>query len=51
MIVSGKSDFTQFLFKKRFEFIKKKRFISREKMRNSGTYNYDYAHSFFGKIF
>ena len=29
----------------------KKGFISSEKMRNSGKYNYDYAHSFFGKDF
>ena len=25
--------------------------ISREKIRNSGNPNYNYAHSFFGKIF
>ena len=25
--------------------------ISSEKMRNSGNYNYDYAHSFFGNNF
>ena len=29
----------------------KKWMIFNEKMRNSGNYNYDYAHSFFGKDF
>ena len=29
----------------------KKGIISGETMRNSGIYNYDYAHSFFGKYF
>ena len=55
MIVSEKSyqnisDYIQFLLKERFEFIKKG-IISSEKMRNSSKYNYDYAHSFFGKDF
>ena len=51
MIASEKShqnlsDYNQFLFKKRFEVIKKQIF-SGEKMRNSGKCIYDYAHSFF----
>ena len=33
---------------KRFEF-NKKRIISSERMRKSGNYIHDYAHSFFGK--
>ena len=55
MIISEKpyqnlSEYIQFLFKKIFE-LNKKGIISGEKMRNSGNYNYDYAHSFFGKDF
>ena len=38
------------LFKKRFE-VKKKEFLSSEKMRNLGNCIYDYAHSFFGEDF
>ena len=54
MIVSEKSHqnlsdkIYQFLFKKKFE-LNKKGIISSEKKRNSGNYNYYYAHSFFGK--
>ena len=44
------SHYIQFLFKKIFEF-NKNAIIANEKMRNSGNYNYDYAHSFFGKDF
>ena len=55
MIVSEKSyqnlsDYIQFLFIRKFEY-NKKGIISSEKMRNSGIYNNDYAHSFFGKDF
>ena len=55
MVVSEKShlnlsDYIQCLFTERFEF-NKKRIISSEEMRNSGNYNYDNAHSFFGKHF
>ena len=55
MIVSEKShqnlsDYIQFLFKKRYDLMKKG-IISTEKMRNSGNYIYDYAHSFFEKDF
>ena len=39
-----------FYIKKYFNLIRKG-IISSEKMRNSGNYNYDYAHSFFGKDF
>ena len=44
------SVYIQFLFKNRFGF-NKKGIISSEKMRNPGNYNYNYAHSFFGKDF
>ena len=44
------SEYIQFLFKKRFEF-NKKGIISCEKIRNSGDYVYDYAHSLIGKDF
>ena len=44
------SDYSQFLFKKDLNFLKKE-IISNEKMKNSGNYNYAYAHSFFGKDF
>ena len=55
MIVSEKSDYNlsdyiEFLFKKDLKLMKK-RTISNEKLRNSGNYIYDYAHSFFGKDF
>ena len=43
------SDYIQFLFNKRFE-LKKKGLFLEKKMRNSGKYIYDYAHSFFGNI-
>ena len=39
-----------FLFKKKLNLIRKD-IISSEKMRNQGNYNYDYAHSLFGKDF
>ena len=42
--------YNQFLFKFFFNLIKK-RIISSEKMRNSGYYNYNYAHSFFEQNF
>ena len=63
MIVLEKShrnllDYIQFLSEKWFKFIKKIYFdlikngiVSGEKMRNSGNYNYNYAHSFFGMDF
>ena len=56
MIVSEKSHqnlsgYIQFLFKKIFEFNKKEGIISSEKVRNSGNYNCDHTHSFFGKDF
>ena len=44
------SDYMQFLFNKRFYSIKQG-IICSEKLRNSGNYIYDYAHSFFGKDF
>ena len=44
------SGYNQFLFKKRFEVIKKQIFFN-EKVRNSGNCIYDYAHSFFGEDF
>ena len=55
MIVSKKSnqnlsDHFQFLLKKKINSILKG-IISREKMRNSGDYIYEYANSFFGKDF
>ena len=55
MILSEKthqnlSEYSQFLFKKKLNLVKKD-IISSEKIRNSGNYNYDYAHSFFGKDF
>ena len=48
--ISSKYIYILFLSKKRFEF-DKNGIISGEKMRYSGNYNYDYAHSFFGKDF
>ena len=55
MIVSEKpnqnlSDYIQFLFNKYFDLIKKGLFLVK-KIRNSGNYIYDYAHSFFGMDF
>ena len=44
------SDYNHFLFKKRFK-VNKKGIISSRKMRKSGNYSYDYAHSFFGEDF
>ena len=44
------SDSNHFLLKKRFD-VKEKQIFPSEKLRNSGNYNYDYAHSFFGKGF
>ena len=44
------SDYIQFLLKIEF-WSNKKGIISSDKMRNSGNYNYDYAHSFLGKDF
>ena len=54
MIASEKShqnlsDYSQSLLKKRFEVNKKGLFS--DKMRNSGKFNYDYAHSFFREDF
>ena len=56
IIVSEKSHqnltyYIHFLFKKAFEFNIKEDISSSEKMRNSGNYKYDYAHSLFGKDF
>ena len=53
MIVSEKfhqnlSDYTSFYSKKDLNLIKNG-IISSEKMRNSGKYNCNYAHPFFGK--
>ena len=42
--------YIQFIFKERFK-VNKVTDFSGEKMRNSGNFNYDYAHSFFGKKF
>ena len=55
MIVSEKphknlSDYIPFLLKKNLHLILNG-IISSEKMRNSGNYNCNYAHSFFGKEF
>ena len=55
MIVSAKwhqnqSDYIQFLSNKMLN-LTIKDIISSEKIRNSGNYNYDYAHSFLGKDF
>ena len=55
MVVSDKpdkkkSDYIHYLFKNSFKF-NEKRIISSGKIRNSGNYNYDYFHSFFGKDF
>ena len=44
------SDYIKYSFKKIFKVIKKG-IISGEKIKNSGNYNYNYAHSFFGKDF
>ena len=44
------SDYIHFYSKYYLNLIKKW-IVSSEKMRNSGNYNYDYAHSFFGKNF
>ena len=46
----NQSDYSQFLFEKRFE-VNKKHIFSSEKMRNSGNFIYDYAHSFFREHF
>ena len=53
MIISEKSyqnlsDNIQF-YSKTYLSLMKKKHISSDKMRNSGNYIYDYAHSFFGK--
>ena len=45
------SDYNQFLLQKSFEASKKKQIFSCEKMRNSGKYIYDYAHSYIGEDF
>ena len=55
MIVSEKShqnlsDYIQFLFRKDLN-MRKEGIISNEKMRNSGNYIYDYAHSLFVEDF
>ena len=55
MIVSEKShqnlsDYIPFSFKKGLK-LNTKGIISREKIRNSGNYNYNYGHLFFGKYF
>ena len=55
MIVSEKShknisDYIKYSFIKKLNLIKNG-IISGEKIRNSGKYIYDYAHSFFGKDF
>ena len=56
MIASEKShqnlsDYIQFLLKIKDLNLIKEGIISTEKMRNSGNYVYDYAHSLFGKDF
>ena len=55
MIVSKKSpqnlsDYMKILLKRKIE-IDTKEIISIEKSKNSGNYNYDYTHSFFGEDF
>ena len=49
-ILQNPSDYSQFLFRKKFEDDKKQIFSS-EKMTNSGKYFFDYAQSFFGNDF
>ena len=44
-------DYIQFLFLKKFLNFMKTEIVSSEKIRNSGIYIYDYAHSFFGEDF
>ena len=46
-----RSDYKQFLFKKKLEVNKKKHIFFSEQMRNSGICIYDYAYSFFGEDF
>ena len=55
MIPSEKSHhnlsvYNQFLFEKRLE-VNKKQIFSNEKMRNSESCIYEYAHAFFGEDF
>ena len=42
------SDYSQFLFKKRFE-INEKQILFCEKIKNAGNFIHDYTHSFSGK--